>query len=148
MQDNHLLRIETTIKNSAHWNTYNLQVATLNDLLNLDLSKHLELFKRPISHYMDGSKFIETRTSLSPSDRKDLTLIDMHMKFYDLKQHEAIEHLGNIIEPTDRRHKARYIKKLEALVNTYRKNKIIKGDINQLNIIEELTKMKLIPTDK
>ena len=96
---------------------------------------------------MDGSKFIETRTTLSPSDRKDLTLIDMHMKFYDLKQHEAIEHLGNIIEPTDRRHKARYIKKLEALVNTYRKNKIIKGDINQLNIIEELTKMRLIPTD-
>lgn len=145
LQDKHLLRIETTVKNNAHWNTYGTTIITLKDLLNLDLTKHLELFKRPISHYMTGSKFIESRTSLTPTDRKDLKLIEMYIKFYDLTEIEAIEYLAKEIEPIYKTNRSRYVKRLKTLVDANRKNKIIKGDINQLNIIEELTKLDLIP---
>jgi hypothetical protein len=63
--DNKLLRVETTIKNKAHWKTYNLEISTLKDLLDIDLSKNRTLITRPINYYMTGIKFIKTRTDLT-----------------------------------------------------------------------------------
>jgi hypothetical protein len=48
--DNKLLRVETTIKNKAHWKTYNLEISTLKDL-DIDLSKNRTLITRPINYY-------------------------------------------------------------------------------------------------
>jgi hypothetical protein len=57
--DNKLLRVETTIKNKAHWKTYNLEISTLKDLLDIDLSKNRTLITRPINYYMTGIKFLK-----------------------------------------------------------------------------------------
>ena len=145
LKDSKLLRVETTLKNNAHWNTYGATVRTLNDLLTLDLTKHLEVFKRPINHYMSGNKFIETRTNLTPSEREKLLLIDMTIKHYDLTQAEAIEYLANLMEPTIKQNRNRYKKKLTSLCDTNRKKKILKADVNQLDILIELERLNLVP---
>jgi hypothetical protein len=49
--DNKLLRVEKTIKNKAQWKTYNLEISTLKDLLDIDLSKNTPI-TRPINYYM------------------------------------------------------------------------------------------------
>jgi exonuclease V gamma subunit len=74
--DNKLLRVETTIKNKAHWKTYNLEISTLKDLLDIDLSKNRTLITRPINYYMTGIKFIKTRTDLTASERAYLYMIN------------------------------------------------------------------------
>ena len=145
IQDDKLLRVETTIKNRPHWLTYGVHVSTLRDLLSVDLSKHIELFKRPIAHYMQGMKFIQKKTTLSPSDKKDLMLIEMHMKYNDLKEIDAIKYLANEIEPTSKQSRYRYTKKLLSLVDNNRELSVVFANKNQLTIIDELERMELIP---
>jgi len=146
IQDNKLLRVETTIKNGAHWKTYNLKVQTFKDLLNLDLSKHLEIYHRPIAHYMDGQETIlPTRTTFTLGEKKDLKLIELYVKLYKIKEYEAIDKLARDIEPTSKQNRYRYVKKLIKLTQINRVEKIIKKDEKQLNIIDELEKLKLIP---
>jgi len=145
IQDDKLLRVETTIKNRPHWLTYNIQVTTLKDLLAINLDNHLDIFKRPINHYMQGIKYLEKRTALTPSDKKDLMLIEMHIKYNDLKEIEAIKYLANEIEPTSKQNRYRYTKKLLSLVDNNRETSIIFNNKKQLNIIDELEKLELIP---
>jgi hypothetical protein len=67
--DNKLLRVETTIKNKAHWKTQPWNINT-KDLLDIDLSKNRTLITRPINYYMTGIKFIKTRTDLTASEER------------------------------------------------------------------------------
>jgi hypothetical protein len=146
--DDKLIRIETTIKNTAHWNTYSLKIATLNDLLSLDLELHSKVFKRPINHYMSGKKFIHMKTKLTPTEKKDLKLINMFMEFYDLTESEAINHLVDEILPkefSDPSNRNRYTKKLTELVENNREIKIVFKNKKQLDIISELEKINLVP---
>lgn len=143
--DDKLIRIETTIKNNAHWNTYGRNVRTLRDLLALDLSKNLEVFKRPINHYMTGSKFVEVRTNLTPSDKEKLELIRMYILHYNFTENEAIESLSVMMEPKDKSNRSRYKKKLINLCSSNRVKEIKKSNINQLDMIDELEKLNLIP---
>lgn len=147
LKDKYLFRIETTLKNKAHWDTYKLTVETLNDLLSLDLSKYLEVFERPISHYMTGEKIIQKRTHLTPNEKEKLKLIEVYMKLYDLNQEEAINTLAQEIEDTDRRHRYRYIKKLQSLVNKYREADILNANKNHKDLVTELSDLNLIPKD-
>ena len=114
--DNKLLRIETTLKNNAHWNTYGATVITLRDLLELDLTKLSDVFKRPISHYMKGDKFIPIKTNLNVTERQSLMLLKLTMDYYNMTEFEAIEHLSLTLEPNPK-NRGRFRKKLQ-----YKKN--------------------------
>jgi hypothetical protein len=128
--DNKLLRVETTIKNKAHWKTYNLEISTLKDLLDIDLSKNRTLITRPINYYMTGIKFIKTRTDLTASERAK----------YGSSEIKAIIEVSKILEPIHKSNRSRAKKKLIELVNSQRIFKIKKSDSNQLDIITELEK--------
>jgi hypothetical protein len=132
-----LLRVETTIKNKAHWKTYNLEISTLKDLLDIDLSKNRTLITRPINYYMTGIKFIKTRTDLTASERAYLYMINS-IKENGSSEIKAIIEVSKILEPIHKSNRSRAKKKLIELVNSQRIFKIKKSDSNQLDIITEL----------
>jgi hypothetical protein len=67
--EDNLLRIETTIKNPNHFETYGIYCKTLLDLLNIDLSKHSSFFNRPIQTYMSGYRPINHNSELTLSEK-------------------------------------------------------------------------------
>jgi hypothetical protein len=103
--DNKLLRVETTIKNKAHWKTYNLEISTLKDLLDIDLSKNRTLITRPINYYMTGIKFIKTRTDLTASERAYLYMINS-IKENGSSEIKAII-VSKILEPIHKSNRSR-----------------------------------------
>jgi hypothetical protein len=104
--DNKLLRVETTIKNKAHWKTYNLEISTLKDLLDIDLSKNRTLITRPINYYMTGIKFIKTRTDLTASERAYLYMINS-IKENGSSEIKAIIEVSKILEPIHKSNRSR-----------------------------------------
>ena len=128
---------ETTIKNNAHWGTYGCTVRTLNDLLALHLSKHKELFNRPINHYMNGNKTLESlkKTTLTPSEKMNLLLIEESRKLYDLDDSEIVHQIIWRIHPSvkEKSHRSRLKKKLTILINENRVQIIENKNTNQLD---------------
>lgn len=140
-----LIRIETTIKNKAHWKSYGLKIDTLRDLLQLDLTEHLEVFKRPVNHYMTGIKYIEMKTDLTVTERLHIELVNQLMNNLGLDEMSAIIRVSKIGSPYDKNQRSKLKKKLEKLMNENREMNIDLTNKNQLNIITELEKLSLIP---
>jgi hypothetical protein len=145
-----LLRIETTIKNSAHWKIYNLEVITLRDLLNLDLSNHFELFNKPIRHYMTGFKKVHHSEELSFQDLSLLKLLEFYKMYQNLNTlFEAIpcviEYLfaGKKDSKITTVQKSQYRKKLKELIQKIPKT--FSNDYSQQTILE-LESKGVIPT--
>lgn len=68
--DDRLLRIETTIKDSRHFDTYGYKVKTLKDLLTLELNpEFLQVFIRPMSTYMNGYRTIKHTEGMTSLDK-------------------------------------------------------------------------------
>lgn len=143
--DNRLLRCETTIKNKAHFKTYNLTVDTLYDLLELDLDNQLIFFNRPINIYMSSLKRIVFNPKLSPTDRLILRSIDRDMKTLCLPYMDVINLIVNDLQINDKSQKSKYIKRLYELYTTSKKetaeNKQLKLDLSTL----EMSNIGLIP---
>jgi hypothetical protein len=145
-----LLRIETTIKNSAHWETYGLKVITLRDLLTLNLGNHFELFNRPIKHYMTGLKTVKHNEDMS---FQDISLL-MNLKFYKntLKYNTLFEAIPNVIDDlfagkndskTITVQKSQYRKKLKDLI--LKIPKTYSNDYSKQTVLE-LENKGIIPT--
>lgn len=65
-----LMRVETTIKNKAHFNSYGYNVSTLKQLLNLDLNiDFLQIFSRPMLHYMTGYREVIHKMEMTLSQK-------------------------------------------------------------------------------
>lgn len=145
LNDNKSLRVETTIKNKAHWETYNANIDTLNDLLNLDLNNYLEVFNRPINHYMQGITAIETRTDLTPNQKLQIDYVALLKEYKDLNENDCIDYMVNKFGGDNRQKRYQYKKTLAKLLSESRVLDIKKHDANQLDMVTELEKMKLIP---
>ena len=149
INENKSLRVETTIKNNAHWGSYGVSVKTLDDLLALDLSKHKELFNRPINHYMNGNKTLDNliKTSLTPSEKIYLLLIKESRKNYDLDDSEIVYQIIWEIHPSvnEKSHRSRLKKKLTTLINENRVEIIENKNTNQLIMFSETEQMGLFP---
>ncbi len=141
LDDNKLLRVETTIKNKDHWKTYGLQVETLNDLLKLDLFKYLEIFNRPISHYMKADKRTIHRTEFNPTEKALYLLMDSQSKLNGLAMSDTIPFIANSIT-NDKHQKSRYKKKLTELLDSSAK---ANSNKSKQNIIDNLENINLIP---
>ena len=69
-EDNKLLRVETTIKNGQHFETYKYKVKTLRDLLNLKMDKDfLNIFTRPMACYMEGYREVKHAQDMTPQQQ-------------------------------------------------------------------------------
>ena len=146
--ENKQVRAETTIKNSAHWKTYGIEIKTLQDLLDLNLSECTEIFKRPLNHYLVGNKAIFHKLNLTPTDKKDLMLIDSLTKLHKINEAAAIELVCESIFPTTIRQnknpRSRQRKKLTELVLNNKQKSAENYNSNQLDIVSELEKINLL----
>lgn len=145
LSDTKSLRVETTIKNREHWKTYKVDVTTLKSLLEVDLTKHIEIFNRPINHYMQGINIINTRTDLTPNQKLQLGYMDLLNKLYDYSENEAITHMVSEYGGTTKQSRYQFKKALQKLVSENREIDIKISDEKQLDIITELEKLELIP---
>ena len=66
------LRIETTIKNRKHFESYGKDISTLRELLISDRIESKEYFQRPINNYMNG-----INTLVMPKNRDELSARDV-----------------------------------------------------------------------
>lgn len=101
-----LIRVETTIKNSKHFETYGYRVKTLKDLIQLDLDiDFLQIFTRPMSIYMTGYREIKHATEMTVGQR-----IKYHLCLYMAKSEsknieDVVSIASHIIHPENIRSK-------------------------------------------
>ena len=143
-----LLRVETTIKNNLHFESYGYQVKTLRDLLNLKKDKDfLKIFTRPMSQYMSGYREIKHNEDMTIGQRfKYLTLLNK-AKHLNLDIEDVIPSVAMEIYPKNRR--ARRDLKLELfnIINMHQVGKKThKHNTEVWNLfIDEIEVKKLIP---
>ncbi len=141
------LRMETTIKNSAHWKTYGIELKTFKDLLELDLTKHPELFERPLNHYLDGQKQVKHSKKLSPTQRMKVMLIREFMGNNDVDEINAIEMICNELYPLGiKKNVSPRSREKKVFLKLFLENKKEQAELldeRQLNIISELQKIGL-----
>ena len=137
---NNWIRIETTISNNAHWETYGVQVKSLRDLIKTDLSKLNAIFNRPINYYMEGSREINIREDFSPLEKLQLLSIQQIMIEQKLDYINAIESLAFKITK-NKKEKYRVKTKMMQLWLGQKNQENESKNITQL----ELFKLGLIP---
>lgn len=143
-----LLRVETTIKNNLHFESYGYQVKTLRDLLNLKKDKDfLKIFTRPMSQYMSGYREIKHNEEMTIGQRfKYLTLLNK-AKHLNLDIEDVIPSVAMEIYPENIR--ARRDLKLELfnIINMHQVGKKThKHNTEVWNLfIDEIEVKKLIP---
>ena len=97
--DDNFLRMETTLKNAAHFATYSKEVKTLKDLLKLDIGTDYSYFRRPQANYMTSFKLIKHNEKLTLTDKSYLFNLEMTAKFYSLKIEDAVPYVVNQLCP-------------------------------------------------
>jgi|LakMenEpi03Aug12_release.lakeMendotaPanAssembly.Ray.scaffolds.fasta_scaffold100808_6 hypothetical protein len=143
--DNRVLRCETTLKNKDHWSLYGLTVDTLFDLMQVDLTKNLSIFNRPINYYMTAFKRIQFKQHLSPSDKMYLVAIESQSKLLSLPQVDTIDLIVNTLEIKNKSQRSKFAKKLFDL---YTQSKAELAETKQLKFdLEtiEMARIGLIP---
>ena len=103
-QENKILRAETTIKNPAHFKSYDYDIKTLGQCLALLEQEDIyQIWDRPIQHYMSGKRFLPTNMKLTPMDlvvwekwnevkiehqaERHIDVLDMMVRLYTTEQH-------------------------------------------------------------
>jgi hypothetical protein len=148
MNDERLLRVETTIKDKDHWKTYNLEVDTLNDLLSVNLSKCPIIFNRPINAYMNKYRAIKHRENLTSQEELIIAFIDSISENSEEDKVVITDRFINLIfeskekTPTNRKSKSVLKKRMFLLINS--KEKTTKKKYSEESI-NEFKKLGLIP---
>jgi hypothetical protein len=148
MNDDRLLRVETTIKNKEHWKTYNLEVDTLKDLLRVDFSKCPNIFNRPINAYMNKYRAIKHRENLTPQEELIINMINTISSHSDENEVVIIDRFVNLIfeskdkSQANRNAKSTLKKRLFSLANSKEKTTNKKYSEESIN---EFKKLGLIP---
>jgi hypothetical protein len=148
MNDDRLLRVETSIKDKDHWKTYNLNVDTLNDLLSVNLSKCPNIFNRPINAYMNKYRAIKHRENLTSQEELIIAFIDSICENSEEDKVVITDRFINLIfeskekTPTNRKSKSILKKRMFLLINS--KEKTTKKKYSEESI-NEFKKLGLIP---
>ena len=91
-----LIRIETTIKNSAHFQTYEQNVSTLKDLLRIKPEDMFPYFNRAIRMHMESRRFINPNVKqMKPTDRALMIALKLRAASLRIKPFEAISFLAD-----------------------------------------------------
>jgi hypothetical protein len=148
MNDERLLRVETSIKDKDHWKTYELNVDTLRDLLSVNLSKCPNIFNRPINAYMNKYRAIKHRENLTPQEELMIAFIDSICENSEEDKVVITDRFINLIfdskekTPTNRKSKSILKKRMFLLINS--KEKTTKKKYSEESI-NEFKKLGLIP---
>lgn len=146
--DQRLLRVETTIKNNLHFETYGYKVKTLRDLLSLKIDKEfLRIFTRPMSQYMTGYREIKHNNEMTPGQKfKYLALINK-AKHLNLDVQDVIPSVAMEIYPENSRSRRDLKRELYDIINMQEVGKKThKHNTEVWNLfISEIERKKLIP---
>lgn len=149
--EDRLIRIETTIKNSAHFKTYGQNIGTLKDVLSIKPQDMSPYFNRAIRMHMESRRFIDPdKKQMKPTDRALMIALklraqNLRMKPFDVVPWLAEELLGN--EPS-KQEMYRMKKKLYDLYDQFERGESLSLDENQKTIfeaIQEAENLGLIP---
>lgn len=156
-EPSYFLRLETTIKNAAHFKTYYLNVKTLEDLLSVNLSKAGPLFfQRPINAYMDSLVHQKLSTAnltakeciirrllhdhinsywselkIPPLDKKCVTIGSIHDIIYKLVEEVIGERYDKSVKSKQRR-------ELKKLALDMTKLKIVELENTKIDMLKKL----------
>lgn len=108
--EENILRVETTIKNPNHFESYGIYCKTLLDLIKIDLTLHSSIFNRPIQTYMNGYKTIQHNENLTPYERILIHSLNLLAKQMNLKSNDVIDVFVNSIYPLNHETKANVLK--------------------------------------
>ena len=113
-----LIRVETTIKNRAHFKSYNYNLKTLNDLLNLKLDiEFLQIFKRPMSIYMTGYREIKHAENMTIDQRTKYLLCLYTAKYKQMSIEDVIPLLAYQLYPKNKRARRDKKRQLHSIIN-------------------------------
>jgi len=148
--DDRLLRVETTIKDSRHFDTYGYKVKTLKDLLTLELnSEFLQVFIRPMSTYMNGYREIKHTEGMTSLDRWQYYAMLKQAKITNVNVEETIPYYVNTFHPDIKKSSSRsnlrtrlysVIQMNQVVKKTHKHNTQIWNDF-----ITEIEAKKIIP---
>lgn len=151
--DDKLLRVETTIKNNRHFDSYGYKVKSLRDLLNLELDKKfLQVFIRPMSQYMTGYKEIKQVEGMTKGQKWKYYAMMFHAKHYKCEVQEAIPYFVNVFHPNVKNHQSRsnFRTALYGIINHHQVGYKTKAHNNKIwnEFISEIEAKKIIPKKK
>jgi hypothetical protein len=147
-----LLRVETTIKNKAHFKTYGCKIHTLQDLINLDLQSErvLEFFRRPMSTYMTGYKEIKHTKKMTVSQRTKYYMAYYMAKSKRMPIKDVISMASHAIHPKNIRSKREFKNELFNIISMQEvgKKTHLHNTDNWNTFISEIEVKNLIPQER
>jgi len=152
LNDNNFLRIETTIKNSDHFETYGIKnIKTLNQLLQLNIATEYAFFKRPQAVYMTGYKVLTASPNETFQDKVYYSLMRSKSEIYSIDIQDTIPFIVNELYPYDSKEKnlkqsRSQLKKKLLMIALKNKAQIVNlNNEKQLQKKIEFEKLNLIP---
>lgn len=151
--DDKLLRVETTIKNNRHFDSYGYEVKSLRDLLNLELDKKfLQVFVRPMSQYMNGYREIKQVEGMTKGQKWKYHAMMFHAKYFKCEVQEAIPYFVKAFYPDTKKHNSRSNLRTElyGIINHHQVGYKTKAHNNKIwnEFISEIEAKKIIPKKK
>ena len=151
--DDKLLRVETTIKNNRHFDSYGYKVKSLRDLLNLELDKKfLQVFIRPVSQYMTGYREIKQVEGMTNAQKWKYHAMMFHAKHFNCEVQEAIPYYVKAFYPDTKKHNSRSNLRTELynIINHHQLGYKTKAQNNKIwdEFISEIEAKKIIPKKK
>jgi hypothetical protein len=152
LNDNNFLRIETTIKNSDHFETYKIKnIKTLEQLLQLNIASEYAFFKRPQSVYMTGYKILKQVSEQTHQDKAYYIMMNAFSQIYSIDIQDTIPFIVNEFYPYDSKQKnlkqsrSQLKKKLLTIALKNKAQIINLNNEKQLQKKIEFEKLNLIP---
>lgn len=139
-----LLRVETTIKDKAHFRSYGLEVSTFKDLLSIESESLLNMLRRPIYIHMTSRRIIEPREGMSTTHKTYLTLLKVWAETYQTSLMESAIVLSRDIEPDNKTSRYRLKKTFVKLIEMDMANPETDSS-SQLDLYDMLVSLELIP---
>ena len=147
-QDDRLLRVETTIKNSDHFKTYGYTVKTLNSLFDIKNDEQfIQIFMRPMSQYMTGYREIKHQEGLTMQQKIKTMLLFDRAKLLSMQVEDVISSLAMELYPESKEGRSRQKKEFQYLVevseNIHKTH--LHNTTDYRKFINEIEGKKLIP---
>ena len=147
-----LIRIETTIKNSAHFKTYDQNIGTLRDALKIKAEEMFPYFNRAIRMHMESRRFIDPeKKQMKPTDRALMIALKLRAQNFRMKPFDVVPWLAEELLGGEgsKQEMYRMKKKLYDLYDQFERGESLSISDNQKTIfeaIQEAENLGLIPS--
>ena len=143
-----LLRIETTIKNSAHFKIYGLEVETLEELLSIEQKDMFQFFNRAVYMHMISRRYIspDKNKKMKPNQMALMIALESRAKELHMNPIDAIEYLADDLYYSEGtpQELSRKKKELLELYTEYRATDLSQNDTKQTTLFEAIKEAEIL----